>query len=259
MQVRIRLFAGLRERAGADEVVLEGLAEGSTIADLKAELARRRPELGDLTGVAGVVGTTYVPPSRVVVVGDVVALLPPVSGGAPPRDGATPEDAAAVSDDAALRAGLFELSEAPLDPGALHARLVHPTAGAVVLFTGTTRASNRGQAVTRLEYEAFHAFAVPEMARIFAECSAQFGDGSPLADPAGALARPGARTLRMLCVHRVGTVGVAEPSVVIGVSSPHRDTAFRAARFLIDSLKERLPVWKKEVYGNGHHWIGERS
>ena len=63
----------------------------------------------------------------------------------------------------------------------------------------------------------------------------------------------------MLCVHRVGTVGVAEPSVVVGVSSPHRDTAFLAARFLIDALKERLPVWKKEVYQAGHHWIGERS
>jgi molybdopterin synthase catalytic subunit len=63
----------------------------------------------------------------------------------------------------------------------------------------------------------------------------------------------------MLCVHRTGTVDVGEPSVVIAVASPHRDAAFLAARFLIDTLKERLPVWKKEVYQDGHHWIGDRS
>jgi molybdopterin synthase catalytic subunit len=63
----------------------------------------------------------------------------------------------------------------------------------------------------------------------------------------------------MLCVHRTGRVGVGQPSVVICVASPHRADAFQAARFLIDALKERLPVWKKELYQDGQHWIGERS
>jgi molybdopterin synthase catalytic subunit len=63
----------------------------------------------------------------------------------------------------------------------------------------------------------------------------------------------------MLCVHRTGPVEIGEPSVVIAVASPHRDAAFLAARFLIDELKRTLPVWKKEVYADGHHWIGERS
>lgn len=249
MEVRVRLFAGLRERAGVEELVVHDVPDGATVADLKRALAAARPELGDLSFVAGVVGTAYVPPGRVLAPGEVVAFLPPVSGGAP----------SAAERDAALRAGVFELADAPLDPGALHARLVHPSAGAVVLFTGTTRAANRGQDVVRLDYEAFHEMAGPEMARIFAECLARFGEGGTEPPPTDALGASGARTLRMLCVHRVGTVGVAEPSVVVGVSSPHRDTAFRAARFLIDTLKERLPVWKKEVYGDGHHWIGERS
>jgi molybdopterin synthase catalytic subunit/molybdopterin converting factor small subunit len=250
LDVRVRLFAGLRERAGADEVVLAGLPEGVTVGELIAELGRRRPDLGSLVGIAGVVGTTYVPPGRVVARGETVALLPPVSGGAPDGDHAPVDESA----DAALQRGVFELASEPLDPGALHARLVHPSAGAIVLFTGTTRASNRGHDVVRLDYEAFQEMAGPEMARIFADCLARFGEGgSDGAAPAGA------RTLRMLCVHRVGTVGVAEPSVVVGVSAPHRDSAFLAARFLIDTLKERLPVWKREVYGDGHHWIGERS
>ena len=67
------------------------------------------------------------------------------------------------------------------------------------------------------------------------------------------------RALRMYCAHRIGVVEVGEPSVVIAVASPHRAAAFEAARTLIDRLKERLPVWKKEIYADGHHWIGEGS
>ena len=63
----------------------------------------------------------------------------------------------------------------------------------------------------------------------------------------------------MLCRHRTGMVEVGEPSVAIAVASPHRAAAFNACRFLIDTLKERLPVWKKEGYGDGDHWIGDRS
>lgn len=233
MDLRVRLFAVLRERAGADELLVEGLPDELDLAGLKRELERRHPELGALAHVAGVVGTRYVPDDTPLGVDDEVALLPPVSGGAP-GDG-----------DAPAR-GLFELSDAPLDPGGAHLRVADPACGAVVVFTGTTREHNRGQAVARLEYEAFHAMAGPEMARIFETCRERFGPDS-------------ARALRMLCVHRVGTVGVGEPSVVIAVASPHRDAAFGAARYLIDTLKERLPVWKKEVYADGHHWIGDRS
>ena len=65
--------------------------------------------------------------------------------------------------------------------------------------------------------------------------------------------------LRMLCQHRTGDVAVGEASVVVAVASPHRDPAFRACRFLIDELKASLPVWKKEFYSDGEHWIGDRS
>ncbi len=215
------------------------------MGDLKAELARRRPELGSLAHVAGVVGTSYAPDTTVIGSGDEVALLPPVSGGCGGSGG--PE----VGD---YERGVFRLCAEPLDIAALGAEVAHPSCGALITFTGMTRETNRGQSVERLDYEAFTAMAGPEMERIFADCLEQHGPGSaaPARDPA-------TRRLRMLCAHRTGTVGVGEPSVVIAVASPHRDSAFAAARHLIDTLKERLPVWKKEVYGDGHHWIGDRS
>ena len=228
MRLTVRLFAVLRERAGSDALDLE-LPDGATVADLKVAAAESCPDLGDLAHVAGVVGTEYARDDRTLVDGDEVALLPPVSGGAPDYG-----------------AGVFELSGDPLDVAELNARVGDPSCGAVVTFTGVTRESNRGQDVVRLDYEAFDAMAGPEMARIYDDCRARFADADE-------------RRLRMLCVHRTGTVGVGEPSVVIAVASPHRDAAFQAARFLIDTLKERLPVWKREVYGDGHHWIGDRS
>ena len=126
------------------------------------------------------------------------------------------------------------------------ARIGHPSCGGSAVFVGTTRDTNRGEAVVRLEYEAYDAMTGPEMERIFDRCRAE-------------LAPANGGGLRMLVQHRVGVVEVGEPSVIVAVASPHRDLAFRACRFLIDALKETLPVWKKEVYAGGHHWIGDRS
>jgi molybdopterin synthase catalytic subunit len=139
--------------------------------------------------------------------------------------------------------GVFELVREPLVPAALEARVGHPSCGACVCFSGTTREENRGKRVVRLEYEAFERMTGPEMERIFGRCRAE---------------QPDAR-LRMLVAHRVGVVEVGEASVVIAVASAHRAPAFAACRFLIDELKRTLPVWKKEIYTDGAHWIGDRS
>lgn len=231
MDITVRLFAGLRERAGADRVTVDGLRDGATLGELKDELARRHPRLGSLAHVAGVVGTAYANDARVLVPGDDVALLPPVSGGAPTAD-------------ELLDQGVFELCAARIDAAAAHARVAHPACGAIATFTGATRATNRGRTVVRLDYEAFDAMTVPEMERIYARCRADV---------------LGERRARMLVVHRVGSVPVGETSVVVAVASPHRDAAFAACRFLIDELKKSLPIWKKEIYDDGHEWIGDRS
>jgi molybdopterin synthase catalytic subunit/molybdopterin converting factor small subunit len=229
VQLRVRLFAVLRERAGTSELELDSLPEDLDIGGLKRELVQRYPVFGDLSYAAGVIGDSYVPDSTALKAGDLVSLLPPVSGGAP---------------EGSLEDGLFELSADPIDPGEIGSRVGHPGCGATVLFTGTTRDNHRGQTVVRLDYEAFHEMAGPEMRRIFTDCKEAWGTEAP--------------GLRMICVHRHGAVEVGKPSVVVAVASAHRDAAFGAARFLIDTLKARLPVWKKEIYADGEHWVGDR-
>ncbi len=238
MDLKVQLFAALRARAGASTLELRGLPEGLDVAGLKRELARLHPELGSLEHVRGVIGTNYVRDDARVPVGEVVSLLPPVSGGAAESHADTDE---------ALARGVFELCAGALDAASASARVAHTSCGAICTFVGATREHSRGQRVVRLEYEAFEAMTGPEMARIFERCRAELEADS------------GARALRMLCQHRVGVVGVGEPSVVISVTSPHRDLAFRACRFLIDELKASLPVWKKEIYEDGESWVGDRS
>ena len=233
MRLVVRLFAGLAERAGARELVLEDLPDALTVAELKRAIEARHPRIGSLAHVAGVVGTAYARDERALAPGDDVSLLPPVSGGAP-------------GEDELLAEGVFVLEPERIDVERCLARVGHPACGAIASFVGTTRDENRGQRVVRLEYEAFAAMTGPEMERIFARCRA-------------AIVTEPARELRMLCVHRLGVVAVGEPSVAIAVASPHRDAAFAACRFLIDELKRSLPIWKKEHYADGHHWIGDRS
>jgi molybdopterin synthase catalytic subunit len=234
VRLTVQLFASLRERAGRAQLELDGLPDDLDVRALKRELASRAPELGSLDVVRAVIGTRYVGDDTRLTDGSSVALLPPVSGGGHDSDGD-------------LARGVFELSRDPLDVALAHKRVVHPSCGGVCAFTGSTREHNRGKRVVRLEYEAFDAMTGPEMARIFERCRAELE------------ADAGPRALRMLVQHRVGVVEVGEPSVVIAVASPHRDLAFRACRFLIDELKASLPVWKKEIYPDGEHWIGERS
>lgn len=242
MNLAIRLFAVLRERAGTAELALTDLPDELDVGALKALLSESHPELGDLAFVRGVIGTTYVSDETRIEPGAELALLPPVSGGAPDSD-------------AALEAGIFELVAEPIDQAVCAARVAHSSCGANLIFTGSTRETNRGRDVTKLDYDAFEEMSGPEMARIFLECRARFGSaGTP-----GDEGYDPTRRLRMLCQHRVGVVEVGCPSVVIAVASPHRETSFEACRFLIDTLKERLPVWKKEIYTEGEHWIGDRS
>jgi len=146
-----------------------------------------------------------------------------------------------------LAQGVFELQAEPLDVAAAQARVEHPSCGAVVLFTGNVRDRNSDNDVVRLDYEVFPAMAEAEMERVFSDCRQRLGSDKP------------GHGLRMLVQHRTGTVPVGSPAVVVAVASPHREAAFQAARLLIDELKARVPLWKKEVYADGHHWIGERA
>jgi molybdopterin synthase catalytic subunit len=132
----------------------------------------------------------------------------------------------------------FRFSHTPLEPERLRAALADPTCGGYAAFEGWVRDHNEGASVRRLEYEAFEALAVREGERILAEAVERFG------------------VARVACAHRLGELAVGELAVWVGVSAPHRDEAFRACRYIIDEVKHRLPIWKKEHYLSGDSgWV----
>lgn len=132
----------------------------------------------------------------------------------------------------------FRLTRGPLEPEAMRAELAEAGCGAYVTFEGWVRDSNEGHSVRGLTYEAFEALAVREGERILEEALRRLGVG------------------RVACVHRVGELAVGELAVWVGVSTPHRDAAFRACRYIIDEVKHRLPIWKNEHYLNGESgWV----
>lgn len=118
------------------------------------------------------------------------------------------------------------------------AAVSRPGAGGVAVFVGAVRDENDGRPVTRLEYEAYETMALAEMRRITAEITAR--------DPA----------LRLAVSHRVGTLGVGDLAVVCAASAPHRGEAFAACRRLIDEVKARVPIWKREWGPDGPYWVG---
>lgn len=133
---------------------------------------------------------------------------------------------------------MFELSESPLDPAALADGLRDDAAGALLVFEGRVRNANEGRGVVALEYEAYEALCQREARRIFAEAAERF---SPLA---------------MRVVHRTGRLSVGEPAIWIGVLAGHRGEGFAACRHLIDEIKHRLPIWKREHYEGGDSgWV----
>jgi molybdopterin synthase catalytic subunit len=132
----------------------------------------------------------------------------------------------------------FQFTRTPIAPEELRLALADPACGGYAAFEGWVRDSNEGQRVRGLEYEAFEALAVREGERIVAEATARFG------------------VAHAACMHRIGALAVGELAVWVGVSAAHRDEAFRACRYIIDEVKHRLPIWKKEHYLNGDSgWV----
>jgi molybdopterin converting factor subunit 1 len=211
MHVTVRLFAGLRERAGWSERELE--LAGETVADVWPTLG-----LGDEpAGLLYAVNQEYADRDRVLAEGDEVAVIPPVSGGA------------------------FRLVEGPLDLDAVIAEVTDERAGAIATFQGTVRRQSRGREVIALEYEAYGGMAEKVMAEIAEGVKERYD------------------LCEVAVAHRVGRCEVGEVSVAIAVSAPHRQDALSACRDIIDELKERVPLWKKELYEGGEEWIGRGS
>lgn len=126
----------------------------------------------------------------------------------------------------------------PIDPAGLLKDAAAASDGAVLLFVGVVRHENEGKAVVRLEYEAYAPMAEREMEKIAREAAERWGTGA------------------ISIVHRTGTLEVGEPSVAIAVAAPHRGEAYEASRYVIEELKRRVPVWKREGYAEGpSEWL----
>ncbi len=232
MRIAVRTFAAYRQAIGQGELTLD-LPAGTTPGHVWNTLLHRYPDLRRFPPPARfAVNDEFVGPEHPLGERDEVALIPPVSGGG---DEANSTGAGAEPVTGDIRVGL---TREPVDAAALVAAVNDARAGAVVLFCGTVREHSRDRQVEFLEYEAYEALAEREMRRIAEEAARRWP------------------VLRLAAVHRLGHLDVGETSIAIAVSTPHRTDAFAAARFVIDMLKQTVPIWKKEVWGDGEEWIG---
>jgi len=230
MQVRVLFFGMLRDLAGkpADSV---DLAEGASIGDLLAHCEARMPGLRPfLSSIAVALNQEYADSGVRLKEGDEIGLLPPVSGGAPGRAGGPP---------AAGLAGhrrYATIVRDPIDTARVLAGLKQEEDGAAVVFEGVVRNQTRGRKTLYLDYEAYEEMALREMESLAAEALRKFA----IRDVA--------------IVHRLGRLEIGETSVLIVVASAHRAAAFDACRWLIDTLKRTVPIWKKEHFEDGAVW-----
>jgi molybdopterin synthase catalytic subunit len=210
MTVKVRLFAILRERAGRDSIDID-LPEGATVGDAFERLAAA-PGLGELVGrmpLRMAVNREYVGAAARIEPGDELALIPPISGGAPEGSSAGRTHARVTEEGLSAE----RLSTWAGDPGA----------GAIVTFQGVTRE------VASLDYEAYREMAEERIAAILADVVERHGLIAAAAE------------------HRVGRVPRGEPGVVVAVSAGHREEAFEGAREAIDRIKAEAPIWKREL------------
>ena len=217
------LFGQAREYAGAQSLDLD-IERPATVASAFATLAARYPKLAELErSLLFAVNEEYASRDQELSDRDRLAILPPVSGGEPVR----PE--------------ICEITREPIDITAFRARLLEGDSGAVVIFDGVVRNHTRGRATLYLEYEGYEEMALKTMRQIVREVHDRW-----------AINRVG-------LIHRLGRLEISESSVVIIVASAHRKIAFEACHYAIDRLKQIVPIWKKEFFGDGEIWVENQS
>jgi molybdopterin converting factor subunit 1 len=217
VRVQVLYFAVLRERLRLDGEALD-LPADSTVRAAREAIAVRHPEIGPLLSrTQTAVNRALVVPEHTLCDGDELALIPPVAGGSGRR---------------------IALCPTALSLAEVVAAVEGESQGAIVTFTGAVRRQGQQPNVARLEYEAYGPMAEQVLAAIADEIEGEL---------------PGSR---VAIHHRTGALVVGETAVVIAASAPHRAQAFEACRAAIERLKERAPIWKKEIGDDGAEWIG---
>jgi molybdopterin converting factor subunit 1 len=220
MQVKVLFFGALRDLLGKSADVVH-LPEPSSLQALLDHYVQQAPKLADLLpSVAVSLNQEYTARSATLSDQDEVALLPPVSGG--------------TGD--VLEGSYSRLVRNKIDPSGFMQTMKAPADGAVIVFEGIVRDNTRGRRTLYLDYHAYEEMAVKQMDALVEQAQRDY------------------KIEQARIIHRLGRMEIGETSVWIGVSSPHRAAAYEASRFLIDTLKKTVPIWKKEFFEDGAVW-----
>ena len=226
MRVRVLFFGLLKDLVGkaSDSITLP---EGASVRAVLDHCGSANPRLKEhLPSLALAVNQQYAGPDTQLKPDDEVALLPPVSGGAPDVTGESPEG----------RRPYARIVRDPIDTSRTLAQLKRGEDGAALVFEGVVRNQTRGRRTLYLDYEAYEEMALQQMESLAAQALQQF------------------QVHDVALVHRLGHLEIGETSVLIAVASAHRAAAFDACRWLIDTLKRTVPIWKKEYFEDGSVW-----
>src|SRR6516162_2943385 len=229
MRVNVRYLGMLREIAGRDGEPVD-VRDGAPLGELYEALRARLPQLQQFRQtIALAVNYEYSGSDTPLREGDEVALIPPVSGGAPDAPNSSEAQPMQTTEHAAL-------VRRPIDGSAIANAIKEPEDGAVALFDGIVRNHTRGRRTLYLDYTAYEPMALQKMEQLAQQALASYA------------------VRAVWLVHRLGRLRIGETSVLIAVASAHRAAAFDACRWLIDTLKKTVPVWKKEYFEDGAVW-----
>jgi MoaE-MoaD fusion protein len=235
MRVQVILFGVLKEWLGPSGAAIElpdGASVGLLLDRVRGTLPAGAPEQ-ILRGIAVSVNAEYAHPAQILHDGDEVGLLPPVSGGAA-RMG--PARRAGALDESAGEPTVVALTREPIQTERIVAAAKRGEDGAVVVFDGIVRNHSRGRQTLHLDYEAYEEMAVRQMQELGRSARERFG------------------VRHVTIIHRLGRLEIGETSVLIVVASAHRSAAFEACRWIIDTLKQTVPIWKRETFVDGSVW-----
>lgn len=217
MKVRVLYFGQLRELAQKREEPVE-IAAGATVQQLFEHIAQSFPALRNFDDVIAIgVNQTFAARDVELHEGDEVAMLPPVSGGSPDEP-------------------FVRIQRERIIPHDFVPNYERPEDGAIVIFDGMVRNHSRNRETKYLEYESYEEMALKQMRELVEEARAKFA------------------IRNVALVHRLGRIEIGESSVLIAVYSAHRAAAFDACRWIIDTLKKTVPIWKKEYFADGAVW-----
>lgn len=232
ININIRFFAALKELIGKNQIDLL-VPENSSVKDVIKTLEVSYPEVKNILTISKfAVNMEYQDVEMRLSDGDEVTIIMPVSGGA---GGGTNNEKSLESPEIDKKI-LIEIIPDKIDTGRVLDFVSTSSAGSILLFNGTVRDNEDGEPVKYLFYEAYDKMAIKEMQKLIKRVFEDY------------------EILKVAIIHRIGRIDIGDTSISIGVSSPHRKDSYLASKFLIDNIKETVPIWKKEVFNGLSKW-----